>query len=198
MIARFDAIEQFAAGSTGARRINGADPAGNRSESASHPSGSRTGCLGNPGHRTLANQPDPADLVRVARLQALIATSAVVVSETAARRGEIDAGVSDRLTPALEDAQLAWSRSARRWAGLTTPASRTDPALVPRHWSASKRDIPVCATASPVSIVPLVLPVPRFCGRMRDVSRCFLTVSAAGSYAGGCASSQARDYRPVP
>jgi hypothetical protein len=81
-------------------------------------------------HRTLANQPDPADLVRVARVQALIATTTVVVSEAAARRGEIDAGVIDRLTPSLENVQLAWSRSARRWAELTTPASRTDPALV--------------------------------------------------------------------
>jgi hypothetical protein len=81
-------------------------------------------------HRTLANQPDPADLVRVARVQALIATTTVVVSEAAARRGEIDTGVIDRLTPALENAQLAWSRSARRWAELTTAASRTDPALV--------------------------------------------------------------------
>lgn len=115
MIARFDAIEQFAAGSTGARRINGADPAGNRSESASHPSGSRTGCLGNPGHRTLANQPDPADLVRVARLQALIATSAVVVSETAARRGEIDAGVSDRLTRHYR--KPSWPGAAQHAAG---------------------------------------------------------------------------------
>jgi hypothetical protein len=67
----------------------------------------------------------------VARVQALIATTTtVVVSEAAARRGEIDAGVVERLTPALENAQLAWSRSARRWAELTTPASRTDPALV--------------------------------------------------------------------
>ena len=63
-------------------------------------------------------------------MQALIATTTVVVSEAAARRGEIDAGVIDRLTPALENAQLAWSRSARRWAELTTPASRTDPVLV--------------------------------------------------------------------
>jgi hypothetical protein len=81
-------------------------------------------------HRTLANQPEPADLVRVGRLQALIATSTVVVSEAAARRGEIDAGVTKRLTPTLENAQLAWSRSARRWPELTTPASRTDPALI--------------------------------------------------------------------
>ena len=38
--------------------------------------------------------------------------------------------MTDRLTPALENVQLAWSRSARRWAELTMPASRTDPALV--------------------------------------------------------------------
>ena len=81
-------------------------------------------------HRTLANHPDPADLVRVARVEALIATTTGVVSEAAARRGEIDAGVIDRLAPALENAELAWSRSARRWAELTTAASRTDPALV--------------------------------------------------------------------
>jgi hypothetical protein len=42
----------------------------------------------------------------------------------------IDAGVIDRFTPALENSQLAWSRSARRWGELTTAASRTDPALV--------------------------------------------------------------------
>jgi hypothetical protein len=63
-------------------------------------------------------------------VQALIATTTVVVSDAVARRGDIDAGVVERLTPALENAQLAWSRSARRWAELTTPASRTDPALV--------------------------------------------------------------------
>jgi hypothetical protein len=66
-------------------------------------------------YRTLGNDPDAADLVRVARVHALINTITVVVGGAAARRGEIDAGVIDRLTPALENAQLAWSRSARRW-----------------------------------------------------------------------------------
>jgi hypothetical protein len=127
MIARFDAIEQLAASFMAALWLNAGD----------HP----TTCWRRPtmrleaalaaweiqAHRTLANQPDPADLVWVARVQALIATTTVVVSEAAARRGEIDAGVSDRLTPPLENAQLAWSRSARRWAELTTPASRIDP-----------------------------------------------------------------------
>ncbi|HZA91011.1 MAG TPA: hypothetical protein VE420_00155, partial [Gemmatimonadales bacterium] len=81
-------------------------------------------------HRTLASHPDPADLVRIARVQALIATTTGVASEAAARRGAVDAGVIERVAPALENAQLAWSRAARRWAELTTPASRTDPVLV--------------------------------------------------------------------
>jgi hypothetical protein len=130
MIARFDAVEQLAAGCLAARRLNAADqPATGRRRPAIR-LGAALAAWEIQAHRTLANQPDPADLVRVAPVQALIATTTVVVSEAAARRGEIDAGVIDRLTPALEKAQLAWSRSARRWAELTTPASRTDPALV--------------------------------------------------------------------
>ena len=35
-----------------------------------------------------------------------------------------------RLGPALEASQVAWSRTAKRWGELTNPASRTDPALV--------------------------------------------------------------------
>jgi hypothetical protein len=60
--------------------------------------GSGLGCWEIQAHRTRADQPDPADLVRVARVQALIATTTVAVSEAAARRGEIDAGVVDGLT----------------------------------------------------------------------------------------------------
>jgi hypothetical protein len=130
MIARFDAIEQLAADSVAARRPNvAAQPATGRRPAATRVAAALA-AWEIQAHRTLASQPDPADLVRVARVQAFIATATVVVSEAAARRGEIGAGVSDRLTPALENAQLAWSRSARRWAELTTAASRTDPALV--------------------------------------------------------------------
>ena len=92
-------------------------PTGNRSATAAMPLAAALAAWEIQAHRTLANHPDPADLVRVARVQALIATTTVVVSEAAARRGEIDAGGSHRLTPALENAQLAWSRSARRWGG---------------------------------------------------------------------------------
>jgi hypothetical protein len=130
MIARFDAIEQLAAGSLAALRLNPADePATGRRRPAMRLEAALA-AWEIQAHRTLANQPDPADLVRVARVQALVATTTVVVSEAAARRGEIDAGATRRVTPALENAQLAWSRSARRWAELTTPASRTDPALI--------------------------------------------------------------------
>jgi hypothetical protein len=107
MIARFDAVEQFAAGFLAARRFNAADqPTTGRGR----PTMRLEAALAVweiQAHRTLANHPDAADLVRVARVQALIATTTVVVSEAAARRGEIDNGVSDRLTPALENAQLA-------------------------------------------------------------------------------------------
>ena len=130
MTARFDAIEQLAAGSLGARRITAAG----QSATGRHRSATRLGTAlaawEIQAHRTLASHPDPADLVRIARVQALIATTTGVASEAAARRGAVDAGVIERVAPALENAQLAWSRAARRWAELTTPASRTDPVLV--------------------------------------------------------------------
>jgi hypothetical protein len=130
MIARFDAIEQLAAGSMAARRSNAADQPATGRQLPAIRLAAALAAWQIQAHRTLANHPDPADLVRAARVQALIATTTVVVSEAAGRRGEIHARAIDRLTPALENAQLAWSRSARRWAELTTAASRTDPALV--------------------------------------------------------------------
>jgi hypothetical protein len=130
MIARFDAIEQLAAGSLAARRLNPAEPPATGRRRPAIRLEAALAAWEIQTHRSLANQPDTADLVRVARLQVLIATTTLVVSEAPARRGEIDAGVIDRLTPPLENAQLAWSHSARRWAELTTPASRTDPALI--------------------------------------------------------------------
>jgi hypothetical protein len=81
-------------------------------------------------HRTLAANPDPADLVRIARVQALITSTTSVITEAAATRGHIDDDVMQRLGPALEASQVAWSRAAKRWGELTNPASRTDPALV--------------------------------------------------------------------
>ncbi len=130
MIARFDAIEQLAARSLAARRSTTANqPATSRQRPPTRLE-TAVAVWEMQAHRTLGNHPDPADLVRVARVQALIAATTVVVGEAGAQRGEIDAGAIKILTHALENSELAWSRSARRWAELTTPASRTDPALV--------------------------------------------------------------------
>jgi hypothetical protein len=81
-------------------------------------------------HRTLAANPDPADQVRVARVQALITSTTSILTEAAARKGHIDSGVLQRLAPALDADQVARSRLAKRWGELTSPASRTGPALV--------------------------------------------------------------------
>jgi hypothetical protein len=80
-------------------------------------------------HRTLAANPDSLDLVRIARVQALIATVGGIVTEAAATMGKLDRGLAEQLAPRLEDMQLAWTRAAKRWAELNGPASRTDPAL---------------------------------------------------------------------
>jgi hypothetical protein len=96
-------------------------------------------------HRTLAASPDPADLVRVARVQALITSTTSILTEAAAQKGHIDADVMRRLTPSLEASQMAWTRMAKRWGELTNPASRTDPALVA---AASEVRAAIAATAT--------------------------------------------------
>jgi hypothetical protein len=80
-------------------------------------------------HRRLAADPDAADLVRIARVQALIATAAAVVTEAAAEKTEIDPEMVQRVTVALDAAQVAWSRLAKRWDELATPDSRPGPVL---------------------------------------------------------------------
>ena len=96
-------------------------------------------------HRTLAASPDPADLVRVARVQALITSTTSILTEAAAQKGHIDVDVIQRLAPSLEASQMAWSRMAKRWGELTNPASRTDPALV---GAASEVRAAIAATAT--------------------------------------------------
>jgi hypothetical protein len=80
-------------------------------------------------HRTLATDPDAADLVRIGRVQALIASAAAVVTEAAGQKTEIDPEMTDRVTATLDACQVAWSRLAKRWGELTSQDSRTDPAL---------------------------------------------------------------------
>jgi hypothetical protein len=130
MIARFDGFEQLAgaylfglpAASANPDQVREAAPA-TRLEAAL--AGWEVQA-----HRTLANNPDPADLVRVARVQALITSTAGILTEATATKGNIDNDIMQRLAPALEANQVAWSRVAKRWGELTTPASRTDPTLV--------------------------------------------------------------------
>jgi hypothetical protein len=130
MIARFDGFEQLAgaylfglpAASANPDQVREAAPA-TRLETA-------LAAWEVQAHRNLVNKPDPADLVRVARVQALITSTTSVLTEAAARKGHIDNDIVQRLAPALEADQVAWSRAAKRWGELTSPASRTDPALV--------------------------------------------------------------------
>jgi hypothetical protein len=96
-------------------------------------------------HRTLAASPDPADLVRVARVQALITSTTSILTEAAARQGHIDVDVIQRLVTSLEASQMAWSHMAKRRGELTSPASRTDPALV---GAASEVRAVIAATAT--------------------------------------------------
>jgi len=96
-------------------------------------------------HRTIVANPDAADLVRVSRIQALIASATAVVSEAAASQGIVDRQVVQRTIPLLDETQVAWSQVARRWAELTSPESRVDPLLVR---AASEVRATVVATAS--------------------------------------------------
>jgi hypothetical protein len=95
--------------------------------------------------RVPAANPDSADLVRVARVQALIASTTSIVTEAAATTGHIDPDLLQRLAPTLEANQVAWSHLAKRWGELTSPASRTNPALVA---AASEVRAAIAATAT--------------------------------------------------
>jgi hypothetical protein len=130
MIARFSGFEQLAAAYMFGQPLPSADPGQQRA--AAQATRLETALAGweVQAHRTLAATPDPADLVRIARVQALITSTTSIVTEAAATRGHLDDDVMHRLGPALEASQVAWSRAAKRWGELTNPASRTDPALV--------------------------------------------------------------------
>src|SRR5215218_2837827 len=96
-------------------------------------------------HRTLVGNPDAADLVRVSRIQALIASATTVVTEAAASKRLVDRQIVQRVIPFSDETQVAWSQVARRWAALTSPESRVDPLLVR---AASQVRATVAATAS--------------------------------------------------
>jgi hypothetical protein len=82
-------------------------------------------------HRTLAATPTPANLLLASRTQAGIATAPAAILHAGARTGHVDAyAYEHRLEPTLDATQQAWTQVASRWAEMTSPASRTDLALV--------------------------------------------------------------------
>jgi hypothetical protein len=109
MIARFDGFEHLAA----AAYLAGEPPSSMNPGQAAAPSKRLETALAAwevQAHRTLAARPDPADLVRVARVQALITSTTNILTEAAAQKGHIDVDVIQRLAPSLEASQMAWSR----------------------------------------------------------------------------------------
>jgi hypothetical protein len=130
VIARFAGFEQLAAAYMFAQPSSSADPGQPRAAAQAIRLKTALAAWEVQAHRTLAANPDPADLVRVARMQALIASTTSILSKAAARNAHIDGHVLQRLGPALEADHVAWCRLAKRWGELTSPASRTDPALV--------------------------------------------------------------------
>jgi hypothetical protein len=130
MIVRFDGFEQLAGAYLFGLPATSANPDQLRQAAPATRLETALAAWEVQAHRTLANHPDPADLVRVARVQALITSTTSVLTEAAATKGHIDNDIMQRLAPALEANQVAWSRAAKRWGELTNPASRTDPTLV--------------------------------------------------------------------
>ena len=129
MIARFGGFEQLAAAYMFGQPLPSGSP-GLRSAAPATRLETALAVWEVQAHRTPAASPDSADLVRVARVQALITSATSIITEAAATTGHIDRDLLQRLAPTLEANQVAWSRLAKRWGELTSPASRTDPALV--------------------------------------------------------------------
>jgi hypothetical protein len=127
MIARFDGFEQLAAVYLAGQPASAANRADVTSAAPAKRLETAVAAWQVQVHRTLAGNPDPADLVRVARVQALISSTTGILTEAAARTGDIDPDIVQRLAPALEGNHVAWSRAVKRWDELTSPASRTDP-----------------------------------------------------------------------
>jgi hypothetical protein len=145
MIARFDGFEHLAAAAYLARATPPSSTNPVQAATATKRLETALAAWEVQAHRTLAARPDPADLVRVARVQALITSTTSILTEAAAQKGHIDVDVIQRLAPSLEASQIAWGRMAKRWGELTSPASRTDPALV---GAASEVRAAIAATAT--------------------------------------------------
>jgi hypothetical protein len=145
-------------------------------------------------HRTLASNPDPADLVRVARVQELITITTSILTEAAARKGQIDSEVIQRLAPALEAEQVAcavWPNAGANspvQLAAPTPRSSAQPAsssprsrppafaALPPRVDRGLRDVE--QTAQPVKVVKFLAASPLFLTRVGLVS----TISFMGTY----------------
>jgi hypothetical protein len=129
MLSRFEVCEQLAAGYVAAHPVTAAVLGEVRPTTPPSRLQSALTAWDIQVHRTLITDADAADLVRIGRIQALIASAAAVVTEAAAEKTEIGPELVQRLTATLDAAQVAWSRLAKRWGELTSPDSRADPAL---------------------------------------------------------------------
>jgi len=145
MLARFSGFEQLTADYVVGRAAASANPDQVKAAAPGTRLAAALAAWEVQAHRTLAADPDPADPVRVARVQAPITSTTDIVTEAAARKGHIDGDILQRLAPALEASQVAWSRAAKRWAEPTSPASRTDPSLI---GAASEVRAAIAATAT--------------------------------------------------
>ncbi|QIX26970.1 hypothetical protein ncot_10440 [Nocardioides sp. JQ2195] len=79
-------------------------------------------------HRTLASDTWPTNMVLITRTQGLIAGAAMVLVDAAQLAGHLEP--TDRLNPAVVEADQAWSNLASRWGDLTLPHARLDPDLM--------------------------------------------------------------------
>ena len=129
MLSRYEAFEQLAAGYVAAHPVTTSVLGEVRPPSSPSRLQSALTAWDIQVHRTLATDPDAADLVRIGRVQALIASATAVVTEAAREKTEIDPDIVERVTGSLDASQVAWSRLAKRWGELTSPDSRADPAL---------------------------------------------------------------------
>src|SRR5215217_2058108 len=95
MIARFGGFEQLAAAYMFGQPLPSGSP-GLRSAAPATRLETALAVWEVQAHRTLAASPESADLVRIARVQALITSTTSVISEAAATRGHIDDGAMQR------------------------------------------------------------------------------------------------------
>jgi hypothetical protein len=92
MSARFSGFEQLAAAYTFGQPRPSADPGQRRAAAPATRLETALAAWEVQAHRTLAANPDPADLVRIARVQALITSTTSIITEAAATKGRYRRG----------------------------------------------------------------------------------------------------------